>query len=455
MKHRGLIARTLSILIFLAVLFLGARIVIDSRVNQHDKVDLAEINHIKYGLLNLNTWKAEISKIVSDEIMNLDMKVTAKQLKGTIEKQLIALINKVYEKVTTPNHKSLDGRIKQLLIESFVDIEKVKKDVPSYADALIAELAKPANERHLKAMATKNLQRYFDSTFEHQDTSRLDAIQASNGVKTVKEARDKISGRIAKRDQILKLETLLVLVLSVLLFVLTWFERSKPGRSILILLPTLLVLLAVGVATPMIDLEAKITEMSFYLLGHKIVFENQILYFQSKSVVDVFWLMMTHPALQMKIVGLLMVIFSIVFPLLKLTASVFYHYDYKGSRENRYVRFFAFKSGKWSMADVLVVAIFMAYIGFNGIMTTQLDKMGATLPKDIVFIATNGTALQFGFYIFLSYVILALVFSIFVESASTAKSWVPRLKKAKIHMPLASTEPSNESETSSFAGATL
>ena len=33
------------------------------------------------------------------------------------------------------------------------------------------------------------------------------------------------------------------------------------------------------------------------------------------------------------------------------------------TKKNKLIQFFAFKSGKWSMADVMVVAIFMAYIG--------------------------------------------------------------------------------------------
>jgi hypothetical protein len=47
-------------------------------------------------------------------------------------------------------------------------------------------------------------------------------------------------------------------------------------------------LLVAGVTTPMIDMEAKISQMSFVLLGHPIHFENQVLYFQSKSILDVF-----------------------------------------------------------------------------------------------------------------------------------------------------------------------
>ena len=41
------------------------------------------------------------------------------------------------------------------------------------------------------------------------------------------------------------------------------------------------------------------------------------------------------------------------------------------------VRFFVLKSGKWSMADVMVVAIFMAYIGFNGIITSQFGQFSS------------------------------------------------------------------------------
>ena len=51
------------------------------------------------------------------------------------------------------------------------------------------------------------------------------------------------------------------------------------------------------------------------------------------------------------------------------------------------------------MADVLVVAIFMAYIGFNGIISNQLGKL-STQSEDVMVLATNGTSLQPGFYIF-------------------------------------------------------
>ena len=68
------------------------------------------------------------------------------------------------------------------------------------------------------------------------------------------------------------------------------------------------------------------------------------------------------------------------------------------------------KSGKWSMADVMVVAIFMAYIGFNGIVGNQLDMLRESSESVEIF-TTNGTRLLGGFYLFLSFCISSLVLS--------------------------------------------
>ena len=71
------------------------------------------------------------------------------------------------------------------------------------------------------------------------------------------------------------------------------------------------------------------------------------------------------------------------------------------------------------MADVLIVAIMMAYIGFNGMVKTQFDIIRAALPK-FELISTNDTGLQIGFYIFLCYVILSMILSMVLEKKSTA-----------------------------------
>ena len=83
------------------------------------------------------------------------------------------------------------------------------------------------------------------------------------------------------------------------------------------------------------------------------------------------------------------------------------------------IRFFVLKSGKWSMADVMVIAIFMAYIGFNGIITSQLGHLSSA-DQELVIMTTNGTSLQPGFYLFLTYTLLALFLSEFLTRKPSA-----------------------------------
>ena len=202
--------------------------------------------------------------------------------------------------------------------------------------------------------------------------------------------------------------------MSVLIFILGAFNREKLRSSeYLLLVATLFALLIAGVTTPMINLEAKITEMSFVLFDQPVSFLNQVLYFQSKSIIDVFRLMIIHEEIQMKLVGLLMVVFSIIFPVLKLLSSVAYFHKYQGLHSNRIVQFLVLKSGKWSMTDVLIIAIFMAYIGFNGIISNQFGKLHSG-QEELVLLTTNGTSLQPGFYLFLAYAVFALFLTEFL-----------------------------------------
>jgi hypothetical protein len=62
------------------------------------------------------------------------------------------------------------------------------------------------------------------------------------------------------------------------------------------------------------------------------------------------------------------------------------------------------------MADVMVVAIFMAYIGFDGIISEQLRSLQG-IAKNLDLLTTNNSNLLFGFCSFTLFVILSLIIS--------------------------------------------
>jgi len=411
----------LSLIIIIASGVLCQQIISNSLSNQRDKNDYAELNSVKYGLLSIDEWKRQVTEILAEEINKLYLsKANERVLRKHIEVLLNTLIDDVDKKVRKENADTAGGQITQSFINIFVNLDEIKKGIPEYAKAVIHEMTKPKSRRQIKAVLNKQLEKYSDRTFDIQGTPRLSLILFRTESKNIEEARIKLKELItAKHDLIVK-EAGLLILLAVILFSLSGFSKLPltPSRYIFLIL-SLVTLLIAGVTTPTIDMEATISQMNFMLIGHPIHFENQVLYFQSKSILDVFWIMITHKDIQMKLVGILLVTFSIVFPVLKMISSMGYYFNFRKLRDNPVIRFFVLKSGKWSMADVMVVAIFMAYIGFNGIISSQLGHLRSA-DQELVILTTNATALQPGFYLFLTYTLLALILTGFLTRKTQA-----------------------------------
>jgi hypothetical protein len=410
-----ILSAIISSVIIFASAILCQQIISNSFSEQNNKKDYAELNNVKYGLFSVDEWKKQVTVILGEEINKLSLSGTTKrELRKHIEVLLNTLIDKVYKIISEGSSGSSSGLVRQTFVKMFINLDDIKKGIPEYTDAIMHEITKPKTKGQIKALLNKEVQQYFSETFNVQDTSQLDRILLATGSKDIESARAKLNEEISAQNGLIFKEAVLLIILSVVLF--AWFGFSKQPltsfRHILLVL-SLVILLAAGVTTPMIDLEAKISRMSFILMGHPIQFENQVLYFQSKSILDVFWIMITHKDIQMKFVGVLLITFSIVFPLFKIFSLLAYYYDYHHARKNRAVKFFVLKSGKWSMADVMVIAIFMAYIGFRGIITSQLDQLSSA-AKDLDILTTNGTSLQPGYYLFITYTLLALISAEFI-----------------------------------------
>ena len=405
----------LSLTIIVASVILCQQIISNSIVNQQNKNDYAELKSVKYGLLSIDEWKRQVTAILADEINKMYLSKTNERiLKKHIEVLLNTFIDKVDKRIKEENSGSVGGRFKQSLINTFVNLDDIKKGIPEYADAVIHEMTKSKTRRQIKSILNKQLEKYSEQTFDTKDTPQLSRILLRTGSSDIEGAKIKLDEEISVKDKLLFKEAILLIILCVIPFAIFGFGKQPlaPFRYIHLVL-SLIMLLIAGVTMPTIDMEATISQMNFMLLGHPVLFENQVLYFQSKSILDVFWIMITHKDIQMKLVGILLITFSIVFPLLKLASSLGYYYNYRHARNSAMIKFFVFKSGKWSMADVMVIAIFMAYIGFNGIISSQLGHLRSK-SQELVILTTNATALQPGYYLFLTFALLALFLSGFL-----------------------------------------
>jgi hypothetical protein len=177
------------------------------------------------------------------------------------------------------------------------------------------------------------------------------------------------------------------------------------GLAVIIIALTFLI---IGVITPMLEISAYSTNLtiplkfSVPLIGEIAipdkVFEGRMYYYyQSKSVIDLINVLFES---KNYVVAVSIFVFSVLVPFIKLTLSVLLLLS-SSFRDSSLVKKVVGRIGKWSMADVFVVATFLSYLSFSN-MNSGIDTEAKTLV---------------GLYFFLAYCILSIASSQFIELA--------------------------------------
>lgn len=437
--------------LLLAALALAALELVGTlRAQQRLAHDRAELDHIKYGLLNADAWVDQVGAIVHKRVHGFELAGENRAaVKAVLQRMLATLIDEADRRLRREQARGnlwerTTGRMKLDVKDALVDMSQVRAGIPAYADAILVEMEKPKARADLNLFVRNLLSDATRSTFAQLDDAAIRAIHARYGCSDRASCRAQIRGRAEDGRERAVALALAALGLTVAMFAIAVLSprRDDPVRLSL-LLGCCTVLLACGVLTPMIEVEARISALRFMLLGEPVAFTDQVLYFQSKSVLDVVQVLAATGAADMVAVAVLIMLFSVVFPLAKLFASLLYLYAGERLRGSALVKFFALKSGKWSMADVFVVALFMAYIGFNGLISSQLTTFATAAAPEVDVLTTNGTALQVGFFMFLAFCLASLLASTLIESVSRPSA-APVINTADAPSPVPDAVPGGD-----------
>ena len=144
------------------------------------------------------------------------------------------------------------------------------------------------------------------------------------------------------------------------------------------------------------------------LLGEKVAFENQVLFFQRKSIWGVVDTLIQQSKPDAVLVGSLILLLVIILPFVRLLAAGIHLLSPKKLADSKVIKYLTFEAGKWSMADVMVVGILMTYIGLNGILESQLSSLNIR-NAFLTTITANNTSLQPGYIIFVGFVLFWIV----------------------------------------------
>lgn len=382
------------------------------------EADLAEIDDVRYGLLDADNWVGQISAILERRIEAFELTEENRPvIKRSVERVLDRLIVEMDQYQRRRNQEAggwlgrVGGALRQGVQDLFLDLDDLRAKVPFYAEKILEELSRPEAKAEIRDQLRAALAGLAESTFAQTDRSAFDAVLVRHGCLDAEDCRTLLAAGIEQLRPRVERAAAAAIACVAALFALTLAGSSTLGSGRMLLLTLgALALLAGGVLTPMISVAAEIDSLRLTLLGEPVIFEDQVLYFQSKSVIDVVLVLVRTGAADMLLVGALIALFSVGFPLAKVIASWLYFHDVRGLRGSAPVRFFALKSGKWSMADVFVVAMFMAFIAFRGLVSSQLGGL-AQSGKAVEVLTTNGTLLEPGFYLFLAFVLASLVIS--------------------------------------------
>ena len=404
-------------LILCASIYFGYQVYQNSLKENELKYDYAEINEIKYGLFNIDAWKSKIYDLVESKIGDFEI---SDDSYNVIREQIVLYLEDLHQEYFVEGKliesfmaESDDNSVGKVLINMFKGgIEKQLKEIdfksriPPLADQLILELKKRSPEikeaigKEISDLlideSTRVLSDRRQAYFEKYDQDNFEDTNASiiAQIEDVQQARKK------------PMQYTIGLLLLALLILLVG-QRLLPFKPSMVILNFVsIIALAMGLALPMIELDARLNAVDISLLDAKIHFGEQVLFYQSKSILQVTETLIKNHAFDVKVVGYLILLFSIILPFSKMVLSLLALFM-KKVRTLSVTKTIIFYMGKWSMADVFVVAIFMSYIGMYGLLNSQIVDAGATANLNTV----NYSSLSPGIIFFTAYCILSIIMS--------------------------------------------
>ena len=418
--------RTAIALVLLVMgIALGIRIYDTSESLRALKTDLATLDDVRYGVFNSDEWSTQLKGAIDKRIDTLDLTSTNREeIRKAIEEvftQIVADIDKIIRRKNSQN--GLLGQLGQAFLDSFIDIENIQRYAGQFAEVTVRELDRPEVRERLKVYLKANLDKLVESRFEAVDMSAFNAVLDKHGCALREVCQDKLNAKERALESQQELDGLGLVIVYAVILVLCLARRGPPHQPHLsIATLATLAMMSGGVTLPMIQIDARITELQLAFLDSTIRFTQQVFVFEYKSIADVIEHLWNTGEAKLILVAVLLATFSIIFPTAKAAATwAYWRKNARGLPVSPWVEIGALKLGKWSMADVFVVALFMGWLGVDGLINSQLEQVEG--QSDWVnVLTTNGTHLEIGFFVFLSFVLGGLFISSAVARHAPSQS---------------------------------
>ena len=390
------------------------------------RTDLAEITHVRYGILSADQWRGIIGPMLEAQVDKLDLKGQSKSLRPMVERSLYTLLDNIKTQMTAPDPRTPGKPGANPMLVNMI-IASLRPHVPEYASVVMAQLTRPETQKSFKDSIRGVLADAVRNTFSTTDMTTYSAILKRYGCSSGADCEETLGKQIDEADTKLTRYYLTVLASAALGFILLMAGKPTLSRgAVVVLMLFCIAMLVGGVLSPMLEVEVRVTKLDATLLGTPIEFRDQSLYYRSKTVLEVFQTLIEMGRPEMTLVAVLVILFSVVFPALKMLALGACLFRPALLRTSRFMKLLAFGLSKWSMADVMVLAIFMSFVAFNGVIESALGGLGGLPNVQQVRIPTDASRILPGYYLFVGFCVSSIFLSKKLEhgiaSSSTSES---------------------------------
>lgn len=378
--------------------------------------DLSTLQEVRYGLFNVDQWKAVVSDIVSSKIDDFNIEEGNRaEMEAQVQTLLRTLVKELEQNYHEDRSDSIIGLFESAASSVLGIFEQMKRNIPEMASHIVGFLEEKENKEKIRAYLMSTVDRYAEETFGATDYDPVNEVMDRRGIPAANRSvrmATAVRALHARLSQIEKAQFPLNMAGLVLLLLtgVSLFFFAETAVDVRLIVASLSAWLVLGLRMPMLLIQARIDHLEFQLLGEPIAFSDQVLFYQSKSIWDVVQLLLFQGKGNGAIAaGLGVLLFSMAVPFAKLLATALWQENQAWSR-SFWGKLILFRSAKWAMADVMVVAIFLSYLGFQGVLQDQMRRL-ETIGAGLDILTTADSTLLPGFMAFLGFAVLGLLLS--------------------------------------------
>ncbi len=241
----------------------GFNVYQESNARSDIKDDYMDANSIMIGIFSVNNWREEFKSIITKQIEEFKLSESQDSI---LREQVSSLLNSMITEAKSQvqrNDKTFEKKLRKWAINTVVNWDNLRERVPGFTESIMQDLTSEESKERLKSFALDKFNEYANQIYDDTLTTYLQDIYGKYDLDNRKEFNEFVVQKTDKmEDDVYNLSYIMLAVIGffLLLWILTYKAPylQKPLFFMSVLLA--LIVLITGLASPMIEIDARISK---------------------------------------------------------------------------------------------------------------------------------------------------------------------------------------------------